>query len=328
MCLVGFLCRPQTVMGTAPFALVMLLLAAAPSAADQLSAPEPQPIAEESFQTLLIEGTLSALEQGCVEAAAFGLSDRQQQLRDRLLSVNPTPQTIDEVLSNARVLLTCRSPDGARTVLSRYLPGVGPERERWLRLSWQAADAGLDHPRAARALRRLVNGDLLALEQIELVETPGASAEPGEPIMVNGLDQLAHHEEAAGDRLAAAEVLLSARSIGAVAARRLGRAAELVAEEDFDRADQLLELALDQAAADEAWGLAVDLLRVQLRLQLAAGGDGERPRQRLERLTARLDDQYSSWQLQDGGEPGPALRSPRDPGGHAAVEPLTDAPLP
>ena len=319
-------------MGTAPFALVMLLLAAAPSAADQLSAPEPQPMAEESFQTLLIEGTLSDLEQGCVEAAAFGLSDRQQQLRDRLLSVNPTPQTIDEVLSNARVLLTCRSPDGARTVLSRYLPGVGAERDRWLRLSWQAADAGLDHPRAARALRRLVNGDLLALEQIELVEAPGASAEPGEPLTVNGLDQLAHHEESAGDRLAAAEVLLSGRSIGAVAARRLGRAAELVAEEDFERADQLLELALDQAAADEAWGLAVDLLRVQLRLQLAAGGDGERPRQRLERLTARLDDQYSSWQLQDGGEPGPALRSPRDPGGHAAVEPLveplTDAPSP
>ena len=289
MCLVGFLCRPQTVMGTAPFALVMLLLAAAPSAADQLSAPEPQPMAEESFQTLLIEGTLSDLEQGCVEAAAFGLSDRQQQLRDRLLSVNPTPQTIDEVLSNARVLLTCRSPDGARMVLSRYLPGVGAERDRWLRLSWQAADAGLDHPRAARALRRLVNGDLLALEQIELVEAPGASAEPGEPLTVNGLDQLAHHEESAGE---------------------------------------LLELALDQAAADEAWGLAVDLLRLQLRLQLAAGGDGERPRQRLERLTARLDDQYSSWQLQDGGEPGPALRSPRDPGGHAAVEPLTDAPSP
>ena len=315
-------------MGTAPFALVMLLLAAAPSAADQRSVPEPQPMAEESFQILLVEGTLSDLEQGCLEAAAFELSDRQQQLRDRLLSVNPTPQTMDEVLSNARVLLTCRSPEGARTVLSRYLPGAGAERERWLRLSWQAADAALDHPRAARALRRLVNGDLLALEQLELVEAPGASAEPGEPVMVNGLDQLAHHEEAAGDRLAAAEVLLSGRSIGRVAARRLGRAAELLAEEDFDRADQLLELALDQAAADEAWGLAVDLLRVQLRLQLAAGGDGERPRQRLERLTARLDDQYSSWQLQDVGEPGPALRSPRDPGGHAAVEPLTDAPLP
>ena len=315
-------------MGTAPFALVVLLLAAAPSAADQSFVQEPQPMAEESFQTLLVEGTLSDLEQGCVEAAAFGLLDRQQQLRDRLLSVYPTPQTMDEVLSNARVLLTCRSPEGARTVLSRYLPGAGAERERWLRLSWQAADAGLDHPRAARALRRLVNGDLLALEQLELVEAPGASAEPGEPVMVNGLDQLAHHEEAAGDRLAAAEVLLSGRSIGRVAARRLGRAAELLAEEDFDRADQLLELALDQAAADEAWGLAVDLLRVQLRLQLAAGGDGERPRQRLERLTARLDDQYSSWQLQDVGEPGPALRSPRDPGGHAAVEPLTDAPLP
>ena len=141
MCLVGFLCRPQTAMGTAPFALVMLLLAAAPSAPEQLSSQEPQPMAEESFQTLLLEGTLAELEQGCVEAAAFGLSDRQQQLRDRLISFNRTPQTMDEVLTNARVLLTCRSPDGARTVLSRYLPGFGAERERWLRLSWQAADA-------------------------------------------------------------------------------------------------------------------------------------------------------------------------------------------
>ncbi|RPF85024.1 MAG: hypothetical protein CBB80_000675 [Synechococcus sp. TMED20] len=315
-------------MGTAPFALVMLLLAAAPSAPEQLSSQEPQPMAEESFQTLLLEGTLAELEQGCVEAAAFGLSDRQQQLRDRLLSFNTTPQTMDEVLTNARVLLICRSPDGARTVLSRYLPGFGAERERWLRLSWQAADAALDHPRAARALRRLVNGDLMALEQLELVEAPDASAEPGEPITVNGLDQLAHHEAAAGDRLAAAEVLLSGRTTGAVAARRLGLAAELLEEADLDRADQLLELALDQAAADEAWGLAVDLLRVQLRLQLAAGGDGERPRQRLERLTARLDDQYSSWQLQGGGEPGPSLRSPREPGGHADVGEPTDAPTP
>ena len=312
-------------MGTAPFALVMLLLAAAPSAAEQLSSQQPQPMAEESFQELLLEGNLAALEQGCVEAAAFGLSERQQQLRDRLLSVNPTPQSVDEVLTNARVLLTCRSPEGARTVLSRYLPGFGAERERWLRLSWQAADAALDHPRAARALRRLVNGDLMALEQLDLVEAPDASAEPGEPITVNGLDQLAHHEAAAGDRLAAAEVLLSGRATGAVAARRLGLAAELLAGADLDRADQLLELALDQAAADEAWGLAVDLLRVQLRLQLAAGGDGERPRQRLERLTARLDDQYSSWQLQDGGELSPSLRSPRDPGGHAAVDEPTDA---
>ena len=315
-------------MGTAPFALVMLLLAAAPSAPEQLSSQEPQPMAEESFQTLLLEGTLAELEQGCVEAAAFGLSDRQQQLRDRLISFNRTPQTMDEVLTNARVLLTCRSPDGARTVLSRYLPGFGAERERWLRLSWQAADAALDHPRAARALRRLVNGDLMALEQLELVEAPDASAEPGEPITVNGLDQLAHHEAAAGDRLAAAEVLLSGRTTGAVAARRLGLAAELLEEADLDRADQLLELALDQAAADEAWGLAVDLLRVQLRLQLAAGGDGARPRQRLKRLTARLDDQYSSWQLQDGGEPGPSLRSPREPGGHADVGEATDAPTP
>ena len=307
-------------MGTAPFALVMLLLAAAPPAPEQLAPQEPQPMAEALFQELLLSSDLSALEQGCLEAASFGLADRQQQLRDRLLSLHPTPESIDVVLANARVLMTCRAPEAVRTVLSRYSPGVGAPRERWLLMSWQAADAALDHPRAARALRRLVNGDLAALEQKQLVEAPAATAEPGEPITVNGLDQLAHHEAAAGDGLAAAAVLLSGRATGAVAARRLGLAADLLANEDAERADQLLELALDQAAADEAWGLAVDLLRVQLRLQLAAGGDGARPKQRLERLTARLDDQYSRWQLQEDGELGPSLRSPRDPGGHAAVE--------
>ena len=119
-------------------------------------------------------------------------------------------------------------------------------------------------------------------------------------------------------------MLLARRATGAVAARRLGRAAELLAETDVERSDQLLELALDQAAADQAWGLAVDLLRQQLRLQLAAGGDGERPRDRLERLTSRLDDRYSAWQLQEGADPDPSLRSPRDAGGHAAVEDLRE----
>ena len=92
--------------------------------------------------------------------------------------------------------------------------------------------------------------------------------------------------------------------------------------------DDLLEAALDQAATDQAWGLAVELLQQQLRLQHAAGRDGDRPRQRLESLTAQLEDYYSQWQLQGGGAEGPLLRSPRQPGGHAAVGDIPDVSLP
>ena len=98
--------------------------------------------------------------------------------------------------------------------------------------------------------------------------------------------------------------------------------------DQFEQADQLLETALDQVAAAEAWGLAMELLRQQLQLQVAAGGDGARPRQRMERLAAVLDDRYALQQLQPENAPDPLLRSPREPGGHADVRPTADAPSP
>ena len=323
-------------MGLSPFAFVIALLAAAPQvSAEQAVNQQPvnqqpvnqQPTSEESFQQLLLSADLPGLRQACIEAASFALAERQQQLRDRLLEINPRPESIDQVLANAEALLVCRSGDGARVVLSRFIPNDANERRRWLLMSWQAADAALDHPRAALALRRLVNGNIAALER-EQLQKAGTSDATEPRVGVNGLDQLATHEAHAGDVVSAASVLLSGQGSGAVAARRLGRAAELLAETDSERADQLLELALDQVAADQAWGLAVELLRTQLRLQLAAGGDGERPRQRLERLTTRLDDGYSVWLLQGSGEPDPSLRSPREPGGHAAVEDTPAQPSP
>ena len=111
-------------------------------------------------------------------------------------------------------------------------------------------------------------------------------------------------------------------------AQRLAQAADWLAGADAAAADQLLEQALDQAAADQAWGLAVELLELQLSLQLAAGGDGARPRQRLQRLAAQLDDRYSLWRLEGGDELDLGLRSPRQPGGHAAVGDSPDAPSP
>ena len=257
------------------------------------------------FQQWLLEANLVQLEQACVDPLIGATSIRKQQIRDQLLLLHPAPQPFEQLMAAARALLTCGSPDSAAVVLNRIGPvpvisapvvepapggGGGPDRQ------------------ASLALRRLVNGDLVALGSLELVNGR------------RGLDQLAEHEAAIGRMNEAAAVLLMAPNPA-----RLGQVAEWLATEDAEQADQLLEQALDQAAADQAWGLAVDLLQLQLRLQLATGGDGARPRERLERLSARLDDRYTLWQLQGRAEPDPLLRSPREPGGHAAVGDFPDA---
>jgi len=292
-------------MGIQPLSMLLSLLAAAAPLS------ELQPMAEERFRQWLLESDLQQLELGCGEPLIGASNGRRQQIRDRLLVLHPAPQSFELVMANANALLTCGSADSAARVLNRISPAVGEERRRWLRLRWQAAAAGLDHREAARALRRLVNGDLIALANLDL----------GDGRL--GLDQLASHEAALGREEEAAALLMLAPN-----AQRLAQAAEWLAVLDAAAADQLLEQALDQAAADQAWGLAVELLELQLKLQLAAGGDGARPRQRLQRLAAQLDDRYSLWRLQGGDDLDLELRSPRQPGGHAAVGDSPDPPSP
>ena len=270
-------------------------------------------MASEAFAAWLQHANRKELELGCVDPAIGMANARRQQIRDRLLELDPAPQPFDVVLANATALLRCGSPDSAAVVLQRTSPGSPQGRRQWLLLRWRAAAAALDHHQAALALRRLVRGDLQALSQLEL--------EPG----LTGLDQLAEHEAALGRSLVAAELQLMVTS---PSPRQLSRAAEWLAPEAPERADELLEAALDQAAADQSWGLAVELLHQQLRLQRAAGRDGDRPRQRLESLTAQLEDHYSQWQLRDGAGEEPLLRSPRLPGGHAAVRDSSDVLLP
>ena len=284
--------------------LLSLLAAAAPLS-------EPQPMAEERFQQWLLESDLQQLELGCGDPLISASGGRRQQIRDRLLVLHPAPQSFDRVMANASALLTCGSPDSAARVLNRISPAQGEERRLWLRLRWQAAASALDHREAALALRRLVNGDLIALADLDL----------GDGRL--GLDQLALHEAALGRQDEAVGLLLLAPN-----PQRLAQAAEWLAVRDDEAADQLLEQALDQAAAAQAWGLAVELLELQLKLQLAAGGDGARPRQRLQRLAAQLDDRYSLWRLEGGVDLDRELRSPRQPGGHAAVGDFPDPPSP
>lgn len=285
--------------------MLLSLLAAAPPLS------KPQSMAEERFQQWLLESDLQQLELGCGDPLIGASGGRQQEIRDRLLVLHPAPQSFELVMANANALLTCGSPDSAARVLNRISPAVGEERRLWLRLRWQAAAAGLNHREAALALRRLVNGDLIALADLDL----------GDGRL--GLDQLASHEAALGRQEEAAAVLLLAPN-----AQRLAQAAEWLAVLDAEGADQLLEQALDQAAAAQAWGLAVELLELQLKLQLAAGGDGARPRQRLQRLAAQLDDRYTLLRLEGGDALDRQLRSPRQPGGHAAVGESPDPPSP
>ena len=292
-------------MGIQHLPMLLSLLAAAPPLSN------PQSMAEERFQQWLLESDLQQLELGCGDPLIGASGGRQQEIRDRLLVLHPAPQSFELVMANANALLTCGSPDSAARVLNRISPAVGEERRLWLRLRWQAAAAGLNHREAALALRRLVNGDLIALADLDL----------GDGRL--GLDQLASHEAALGRQEEAAAVLLLAPN-----AQRLAQAAEWLALLDAEGADQLLEQALDQAAAAQAWGLAVELLELQLKLQLAAGGDGARPRQRLQRLAAQLDDRYSLLRLEGGDALDRQLRSPRQPGGHAAVGESPDPPSP
>ena len=288
-------------MGIQPLPMLLSLLAAAAPLS------EPQPMAEERFQQWLLESDLQQLELGCGDPLISAGGGRRQQIRDRLLVLHPAPQSFERVMANASALLTCGSPDSAARVLNRISPAQGEERRLWLRLRWQAAASALDHREAALALRRLVNGDLIALADLDL----------GDGRL--GLDQLVLHEAALGRQDEAVGLLLLAPN-----PQRLAQAAEWLAVRDDEAADQLLEQALDQAAAAQAWGLAVELLELQLKLQLAAGGDGARPRQRLQRLAAQLDDRYSLWRLEGGVDLDRELRSPRQPGGHAAVGDFPD----
>ena len=318
-----------TTMGIHSLPLTVLLLAgvsqAAPlNVATATSASVKEPMAEVVYRQLLREGEIPDLAAACADADLFGINARLEELRDRLMVIAPPPQPFDVVMANARALMVCRAPDSTQTVLARFGPAPGRQRRDWLLLSWQAASAAFDHSRASLALRRLANGNLTALDFEQLTVGYG---EDGLPLTRSALDLLVEHEISQGRSSEAVIVLLAGRARGTLGARRLALAAELLQDLGSDQHSTMLESALDQAAADQAWGLAEDLLRLQLKLELKAGGDGSRPRRRLERLATRLDDRYTLWQLisADSDQQEAAtlleqeLRSPLQPGGHAAV---------
>jgi len=307
----------------------------APIAIPAAAGPVPAlPMEESVYAAALASDQLPLLEQACQDAARFDLPVRLRQLKDRLVALRPAPQPLPVVLANANALISCLAPEAALSVLDRYGPGPGLERQQWLTLQWRAANAGLNHRRAAEALRRLAAGERSSLEAKAL---PVRLRDDGTLDTRSALDVLASHLAAMGRRQEAAEVLLAGRLPGVVAAERLKQAVALLDNLPLAQRNALMEMALDQAAAGGAWGLAAQLLDDQQALQRLEGGDPEPARQRRLRLSRRIDDTYAEWLLRRD-DPSEAernkvleqrLRSPREPGGHApsVAQPASLPPL-
>lgn len=291
---------------------------------------------ELALKSVLASNDLALLNRACLQAARADQVASLQQLRQRLLAVKPAPQPLAVVLTNAEALVSCRAPDDALSVLNRYGPAPGHERTLWLLAQWRAADAGLHHRLAAEALLRLAEGRLASLEGLALTLQVRRD---GSRVTRPALDVLADHLVVLGQDQQAAAALLAGRPGGQQGAERLQRAAALLVGLALAERNQLLETALDQAAAAGAWGLAAELLRDQRALLLAAGANAQRPSERFLRLSRRVDDAYGEWQLgrpaSGGQSPGrqdsqglarqqqleQQLRSPRESGGHAASRP-------
>jgi hypothetical protein len=237
----------------------------------------------------------------------------------------------------AEALLACGAPQAALAVLERSGPVPDEARQSRLLLQWRAAHAGLHHAQAVEALALLAEGDLSRLETLLLpVQEPSRSGQS--PRQQVALDLLADHLVSLEAHRQAAEVLLASRTAGVATAARWGRAVLLASDLPLQQRDVILEQALNQAAAAEAWGLVAALLDQQL----ADGVSDEASRRALERrlrLSERIDDAYGEWLqrrgLQDAAQDPRLLllegqlRSPRQDGGHAAPQlPSSDIPPP
>ena len=289
------------------------------------------PSAELALPRLLASSDLALLNRACLQAARADQGPALRALRLHLLAVKPAPQPLAVVLSNAEALVNCRAPEDGLNVLNRYGPAPGRERSLWFLAQWRAAEAGLNHRIAARALLGLAEGRLSSLDGLPLTLQVRRD---GSLVSRPALEVLADHLVVLGEDQQAAAALLAARQQGQLGAERLQRAVALLVALPLQQRNQLLETALDQAAAAGAWGLAAELLRDQRALLLAAGAQADRPSERFLRLSRRIDDAYGEWQL--GREAGPRqdslglarqqqleqqLRSPRQGGGHAAPLP-------
>jgi len=253
------------------------------------AAPAPAPVlSDAAFAKLIATASLETLDSLCRQLTGDNAIARLRLVRDRLLTMQLPPQPLAVVLANADVLLSCQAPDAALTVLDRYGPAPGAEQVQWLTLQWRAANAALDHPRAALALERLAAERYGRLEALPL---PILRRPDGSVITRSALEVMADHLEALGQGRTAGQLLLLSRQSDGVAAVRLQQAIRLLSDLPPQELDALLERALEQAAAAGAWSLVAELLTTQAALPASVSGS-QRAVERQLRLTRRLDDAY------------------------------------
>ena len=293
-----------------------------PPSGQAAPASAPPPLSQAEFQELLRQGSLEQLAEGCQRVVEEDRLDRLRRIRERLLLILPAPQPLPVVLANAEVLLSCHQPQAALTVLDRISPAAGAERVQWLLMEWRAAQAAMDHRRAALALERLGAARPARLEALLL---PVLRREDGTVVSRPALDVLADHLQARGFPQAAATLLLASQEPGVIGAERRLQAVRLLQALPAEERAALLESALDQAAAVGAWSLVGELLDAQAALP------SERARQRRLRLSPRIDDAYGEWLIlrQDpaastkSSELERRLRSPESKGGHREAPPTS-----
>ena len=280
------------------------------------------PMSEADFAALLKLNDLDQLDAGCARVVQDDNPTRLRLLQNHLLALNPAPQSLPVLLANAEVLLTCRGPLAALRVLDRIGPGPGAARVQWLLMQWRAANAALDHRRAALALDRLTGGNPARLNGLAL---PIRRREDGTVVSRSAVEVLASHLEARGYPEAAGQLLLRLPAPGTLGARQLAHAVALLNGLPEGEREAILETALNQAAAVGAWSLVSELLDAQAALPTSQALE------RRLRLSPRLDDAYGEWLLLRGNPAAQGrarqleerLRSPRAPGGHAAPSPLS-----
>ncbi len=253
-----------------------------------------KPIPENSYEQILRNGDFLELKNACINASTFALNNRLRVLSKKLLSVAPSPKTYELVMANANAHMACKSPKTAQELLKGINPVSEIERRSWLILSWQAAKAAMDHSKASWALTELVEGDLEKLEKEMLTVS---YSKDGVPLKLSALDLLAEHEQSIGRWDSAAMVLLAGRKSGAIGARRIALAAQLIGHLERDKRARLLDKAFNQAYSDKAWWLVEDILRLQFILALIEGDDVKSLRGKLESLAIELDDDYTLLEL-------------------------------
>ena len=242
----------------------------------------------------LDEKSISYLRNACVDAVQLSSDRLLRELNDHLMNSFNATDSFELQMQRADALLACKSPANAQKVLQGINPVTVAEQKVWSILFWQASNASMDHSSASLALRRLSEGNLQQLDREQMTVAYGAD---GSPLTRSALDLLAEHERLNGRCEAAAKVLLAGRKSGALGASRISRAVQCLEGIGIEQRKDLLESALAEANADKAWWLVGDILRLQLVLDLAAGGEEESYRTRLEEFAKELDDRFTQWEL-------------------------------